>query len=138
MVGAKFLFVKVISEKVSRSKLEAAVQELSPETVAMKACASAHHWGRRFEALRHSVRLIHLRFVKGCKNDAVAAEAIHEAGPLRIRWKKGMRAVGDDFPLYPSVEERVRAKAVAQYGEVKPYRPAQLKERRDLKCYYDE
>ncbi len=74
---------EVISKKVTRSKLEAAVQEHSPETVAMEACASAHHWGRQFEAQGYSVRLIHPRFVmpfvKGSKNDAVDAEAIYEA-----------------------------------------------------------
>lgn len=42
---------EVISEKVSRSKLETTVEDLSPETVAMEACASSHHWGRRFEAI---------------------------------------------------------------------------------------
>lgn len=74
---------EVISKKVSRSKLEAAVQKLPPETVAMEACASAHHWGRLFEALGYSVQLIHpkfvMPFVKGSKNDAVDAEAIYEA-----------------------------------------------------------
>ncbi|MEO3416125.1 IS110 family transposase [Roseovarius sp. CAU 1744] len=74
---------EVISKKVTRSKLEAAVQELSPDTIAMEACASAHHWGRRFQALGYSVRLIHPRFVmpfvKGSKNDAVDSEAIYEA-----------------------------------------------------------
>ncbi|SEW07226.1 hypothetical protein SAMN05444851_1222 [Aliiroseovarius sediminilitoris] len=54
---------EVMSKKVSRSKLEAAVQKLSPETVAMEACASAHHWGRRFQALGYGVRLVHPRFV---------------------------------------------------------------------------
>ncbi len=74
---------EVISKKVSRAKLEAAVLELAPERLAMEACASAHHWGRRFEAMGYPVRLIHPRFVmpfvKGSKNDAVDAEAIHEA-----------------------------------------------------------
>lgn len=74
---------EVISKKVTRSKLEAVVQELAPAIVAMEACASAHHWGRQFEARGYSVRLIHPRFVmpfvKGSKNDAVDAEAIHEA-----------------------------------------------------------
>jgi transposase len=74
---------EVFSKKVTRSKLEAVVQELAPAIVAMEACASAHHWGRQFEALGYSVRLIHPRFVmpfvKGSKNDAVDAEAIHEA-----------------------------------------------------------
>jgi transposase len=74
---------EVISRKVTRSKLELSVRELSPETIAMEACASAHHWGRRFETMGFPVRLIHPRFVtpfvKGSKNDAVDAEAIHEA-----------------------------------------------------------
>lgn len=74
---------EVVSKKVGRSRLAATVQELSPETVAMEACASAHHWGWRFEAMGYPVRLIHPRFVmpfvKGSKNDAVDAEAIHEA-----------------------------------------------------------
>src|SRR3546814_3713921 len=54
-----------------------------PQSVAMEACASSHHWGRVFEALSYAVRLIHPRFVKpfvkGSKNDAVDAEAIFEA-----------------------------------------------------------
>jgi transposase len=73
----------VVSRKVSRIKLEEAVIELAPAVVAMEACASAHHWGRRFEAAGLQVRLINPRFVKpfvrGSKNDAVDAEGIFEA-----------------------------------------------------------
>lgn len=65
-------------------------------------------------------------------------DAMVEVGPFRISWKKGIREVGDDFPLHPSVHERMRAKAVAQCAAVKPYRPAQLKARNDLKRYYEE
>lgn len=65
-------------------------------------------------------------------------DAMVTLGPARIQWKKGVREVGDDFPLHPSVEMRMRAKAVAQCGEVKPYRPVQLKGRRELKCFYEE
>jgi hypothetical protein len=65
-------------------------------------------------------------------------DAMVAFGPFRIGWKKGIREVGNDFPLHPSVQERMQASAVAQCGEVKPYRPAQLKERSDLKCYYEE
>jgi transposase len=32
--------------------------------VAMEACASAHHWGRKFEQLGHDVRLIAPIYVK--------------------------------------------------------------------------
>lgn len=65
-------------------------------------------------------------------------DAMLSAGPLRIGWKKGIREVGDDFPLHPSVTERLKADAVVQSGEVKPYRPEQLKGRRALECYYGQ
>lgn len=74
---------EVVSRKVSRAKLPDAVTKLQPQSVAMEACASSHHWGRVFEGQGYTVRLIHPRFVKpfvkGSKNDAVDAEAIFEA-----------------------------------------------------------
>ena len=42
---------EIISRKVSRVKFKDVVATLAPVTVAMEACASAHHWGRQFEAL---------------------------------------------------------------------------------------
>lgn len=65
-------------------------------------------------------------------------DAMVALGPIRIPWKKKVREVGDDFPLHPSVEERLRASAVAQSGTVKRYRPEQLRSRASLKSYYDE
>jgi len=48
---------------------------MTPKTVAMEACASSHHWGRRFMGDGRQIRLINPRFVKpfvrGSKNDAV-------------------------------------------------------------------
>ena len=59
------------------------VRKLGPRTIAMEACASAHHWARCWLAAGREVRLINPRFVKpfvkGSKNDAVDAEAIFEA-----------------------------------------------------------
>jgi transposase len=73
----------IISRKVSRTKLPVVIAQLSPATIAMEACASAHYWGRRFVAAGCQVRLINPRFVKpfvkGSKNDATDAEAIYEA-----------------------------------------------------------
>jgi len=47
--------------------------------VGLKACASAHHWGREIEKLGHEVRLMppqYVRpYVKRNKNDATDAEA---------------------------------------------------------------
>jgi transposase len=52
-------------------------------TVAMEACASAHHWARAVAALGHAVKLIppvYVKpFVKRQKNDMADAEAIAEA-----------------------------------------------------------
>ena len=74
---------EVISRKVTRSKLEAAVQELSPEAIAMEACASAHYWARELRALGHGVELLPAQHVKGYargqKNDYNDARAIAEA-----------------------------------------------------------
>jgi transposase len=73
----------VVSRKVSRTKLVETVAGLAPVTIAMEACASAHHWGRWFMGDGRQVLLINPRFVKpfvrGSKNDAVDAEAIYEA-----------------------------------------------------------
>jgi transposase len=51
--------------------------------VAMEACGSAHHWGRRLRELGHEVRLIPSQFVrpfvKNNKTDAADAQGIWEA-----------------------------------------------------------
>jgi transposase len=51
--------------------------------VALEACGSAHHWGRRLRALGHQVRLIPPRyvrpFVKSNKTDVADAQAVWEA-----------------------------------------------------------
>jgi transposase len=95
----------VHSSRISRSRLERAVIELAPRTVAMEACASAHYWGRRFESAGLQVRLINPRFVKpfvrGSKNDAVDAEAIFEAAsrptmrfvPVKSRAQQDLQAL---------------------------------------------
>ena len=69
--------------KLSRGKLLSFLASHPRCTVAMEACASAHHWGREIMALGHEVRLIppiYVKpFVKRHKNDAADAEAITEA-----------------------------------------------------------
>ena len=51
--------------------------------VGIEACASAHYWGRKFESVGHTVRLMPPQYVKPYvktnKNDAIDAEAICEA-----------------------------------------------------------
>jgi transposase len=83
---------RVLSKKLSRSGLKTLLVRLSPCTVAMEACGSAHYWARTFRSYGHEVRLIAPQFVKpfvkSNKNDAADAEAICEAAQ-----RPGMRFV---------------------------------------------
>lgn len=65
-------------------------------------------------------------------------DAMLSFGLFQIAWKKGIREVGDDFPIHPSVIERLNASAVVQSTEVRPYRPEQLKSREGLEHLYNE
>jgi transposase len=73
----------VLSRRVKRSQLVETVASLPPCVIGMEACGSAHHWGRVFEQLGHTVKLMSPQYVKPYvktnKNDARDAEAICEA-----------------------------------------------------------
>ena len=81
--GAKADGSVAYRRKLSRGKLLGFLASQPRCTVAMEACAGAHHWGREIAALGHEVRLvppIYVKpFVKRQKNDAADAEAITEA-----------------------------------------------------------
>ncbi len=38
--------------------------DVDPCTIGMEACSSAHHWGRRFSAYGHTVRLMAAEFAR--------------------------------------------------------------------------
>ena len=73
----------VFRKKLSRAQLLPFLAAQPPCTVAMEACATAHHWGREIGRLGHAVRLIppaYVKpFVKRQKNDVADAKAITEA-----------------------------------------------------------
>lgn len=73
----------LLRKKLQRSQVVGFLARLPPCLVAMEACASAHHWGRKLQALGHQVRLIAPQYVKpyvkSQKNDAADAAAICEA-----------------------------------------------------------
>jgi transposase len=73
----------VFRKRLSRGQLVKFFADQPPCTVAMEACAGAHHWARVIGSLGHAVRLIppaYVKpFVKRQKNDAADAEAIAEA-----------------------------------------------------------
>ena len=73
----------VVARKLGRAQLTPFFAALPPCTVAMEACASAHHWGRALMELGHEVRLLppaHVKpYVRRNKSDQVDAAAIYEA-----------------------------------------------------------
>lgn len=75
--------VVVLRKQLRRNQLLRFVAQLPACIVAMEACGSAHYWGRQFQSLGHSVRLIPPQYVKpyvkGNKTDRNDAEAISEA-----------------------------------------------------------
>jgi transposase len=70
----------VLKKRLGRAALLPFFAQLLPTTVAMEACASAHHWARELTALGHAVRLLPPRYVKSYvwrnKTDAADAAAI--------------------------------------------------------------
>lgn len=73
----------VLQRQVRRAQLTRTVAQLPPCLIGMEACGGAHHWGRVFGRLGHSVRLMSAQYVKPYvkrqKNDRADAEAICEA-----------------------------------------------------------
>jgi transposase len=73
----------VFRKQLRRDQVAAFFASLPACLVGMEACASAHHWARKLQALGHTVRLMAPQFVKpyvkSNKNDAADAEAICEA-----------------------------------------------------------
>ena len=72
----------VYSKVLKRDAFISWAEQLSPCSVAMEACGSAHHWGRWFAARGHTARLMAAEFVQpfrksvAAKNDRNDAEAI--------------------------------------------------------------
>src|SRR3974390_92194 len=73
----------VIRKRISRAKVLEFFAALPSCLIGIEACPSAHHWGRRLQALGHMVRLMPPSYVKAylkrSKNDANDAAAICEA-----------------------------------------------------------
>jgi len=73
----------VLKKVLKRNHVTEFFANLPACVIGMEACASAHHWARKLQAMGHTVRLIAPQFVKPYvktnKNDAADAEAICEA-----------------------------------------------------------
>lgn len=83
---------ELFKKQLRRQQVERFFANHAQCTVAMEACAGAHEWGRRLEAMGHRVKLVPPKFVKafidGNKNDYIDARAIAEAS-----WSPRLRPV---------------------------------------------
>jgi len=73
----------VLRKQLKRDQVSPFFANLPPCLICIEACASAHHWAHKLQALGQTVRLMAPQFVKpyvkSNKNDAADAEAICEA-----------------------------------------------------------
>ena len=73
----------VLRKQLRRDQVAPFFANLPSCLIGIEACASAHHWARKLQAMGHTVRLMAPQFVKpyvkSNKNDAADAEAICEA-----------------------------------------------------------
>lgn len=108
----------VLSRRVKRQQLLDTVASLPPCVIGMEACGSAQHWGRAFEPLGHTVKLMHPKYVKPYvktnKNDGRDAEAIceavsrptmrcgHDFKPLRLLVFLSFQGEGSGFESQPA------------------------------------
>ena len=81
--GADAHGAPLLRKQLRRAQMAEFFAQQPPCVVAMEACGSAHHWGRKLRSLGHQVRLIAPQYVKpyvkSQKNDAADAAAICEA-----------------------------------------------------------
>jgi transposase len=75
--------VTVVRKRLRRSEMLAFFARLPSCLIGLEACATAHYWARKLQAIGHEVRLMPAQYVKAYvkrnKNDAADAEAICEA-----------------------------------------------------------
>ena len=105
----------IFNRKLSAAKFPAMLQQLEPTVVAMEACAAAHFWARRLQAMGHEVRLIPPQHAKAFrrvhKSDAHDVISIFEAArrpnlhfvPVKTVPQQDLQALG-----------RIRERLVAQ------------------------
>lgn len=95
----------VLRRKIKREEMILFVSNLPRCEIIMEACGTSSHWGRKFQAMGHRVKLIAPQFVKpfvkSQKNDRNDAEAIVEAGTrpsmrfvaIKAKWQQDIQAL---------------------------------------------
>jgi transposase len=133
---------KVLAKSLTRTKMIEFIAKLPPCTIAMEACGSSHHFGRKFTLMGHTVKMIAPQyvkpFVKTQKNDRNDAEAIVEASLRPSMHFVAIKTVEQqDLQFLHRVRQRLVAArtalinemrgTLAEYGIVIAMGPANLK-----------
>lgn len=109
----------VYNRRFTAAKFALAMQQLPATTIAMEACAAAHYWGRRLQALGHQVRLIPPQHAKAFGNmgwnmGSVTIEN-HSSQPSRaMAVGRCVRAAGNRSRQ--RTQPSLRAKPLAEKG----------------------
>ena len=114
----------VLQKRLSRERLIEFIANLPSCTIAMEACGGANYWGREFEKLGHSVRLISPQFVKPYvktnKNDSADAAAIAEAASRpHMRFVPVKKIEQQDIQGLHRVRERLVKSRTALVNEIR-------------------
>ena len=84
------------TERLPRSKFLAFFETMPPCIVVMEACGSAHHWGRKLQALGHVVVLLppHLvrPYITGNKTDRTDAKGMPQGQAARSSRRTATKA----------------------------------------------
>jgi transposase len=130
------------NKKVRRAALAKLLAKQAPAVVAMEACAGAHHWGRKAEALGHRVMIIPPKRVspyrQGHKtdgNDALAVGIAAQQAKLKTVGLKGLeqQSVQSDKRVQEHFSDQLTATGnllralVAEFGVVIPKGVSALK-----------
>ena len=110
----------VVRQRLTRGRVLAFFEKLTPCLVGIEACGNSHYWARELTARGHEVRLMPAQYVKPYvkrgKNDAADAEAICEAvGRPRLCARENSRAAKRDDAASGQVDAQSPADPAFQF-----------------------
>lgn len=114
----------LFNRRLSRAKLVVLLQRLEPAIIAMEACAAGHYWGRKLEAMGHTVRLVPPQHVKAFrrvhKSDAHDVLAILEAAQRPdIHFVPVKPIAQQDLQVLGRIRERLVAERTALINQAR-------------------
>lgn len=114
----------IFNRKVSSAKFAAVLQQIEPTVVAMEACAAAHFWARRLQAMGHEVRLVPPQHAKAFrrvhKSDAHDVVSIAEAAQRpNLHFVPVKTVAQQDLQMLGRIRERWVAQRTATINQAR-------------------